>query len=105
MGRTVQRMAAFYREHVCADPLDRCTHRHEEPGEILDVGLAGGITKNRDPLGSNGSREGVFGAGDARLVEEDVGPSKLLGRENVCFAKLEMGPKLLKREEVRIEAP
>ena len=66
--------------------------------------LAGGVAQHRRALGGDGGREGVLGAGDARLVEEDVGAAELLRAEDERVVEREARAELLQREEVRVDA-
>ncbi len=74
-----ERMAALDGVDVGADALDLGAQRHQEPGQVLHVRLAGGVAEDGPALGRHRGHQGVLGAGDARLVEEDVAPDQLLG--------------------------
>src|SRR6185312_7062429 len=63
---------AFDSVDVGTDPFDLSTHGDENSGEILHVRLARGVSQHRPTLGHDRRHEGVLGAGDARLIEEDV---------------------------------
>ena len=68
-----QRLDAGDREDVRADALDVGAERDEEPAEILDVRLAGGVREQR-PAGRERRRhDGVLGRHHRGLVEMDVG--------------------------------
>ena len=77
-------------------------HRHQAAGQVLDVRLAGRVAQHRPALGHHGGHQRVLGAGDARLVEEDVGADELLGLELVAVAHRDRGTELLERQEVRV---
>ena len=74
--RAAERASAVDRELVRADAVDLRAERDEEVAEVLDVRLAGGVAKDRRAARRDGRRERVLGAGDARLVEEDVGAAE-----------------------------
>ena len=78
-------------------------HRHQAAGEVLHVRLAGGVAQDRASLGRHRRHERVLGAGDARLVEEDVGADEALGLELVAVAHVDRGAELLQRQEVGID--
>src|SRR6188508_3338131 len=64
------------RELVGPDPVNLRAERHEEMTQVLDVGLARRVAKNRRAAGRDGGDESILGSGDTRLVEEDVGTAK-----------------------------
>ena len=88
VGRAAERTSAFDGVDVGADAVDLGAHGHQRPGEILDVGLAGGIAEHGAALGRDRRHQRVLRPGDARLVEEDVRADQpLLGLELVAVAR------------------
>jgi hypothetical protein len=88
---------------VGADPVDPRAERDEEVGEVLHVRLARGVAEDGGALRGDGRHERVLGAGDARLVEEDVGAAEL-GRLHLDdVGELVRRAELFECEEVRVE--
>ena len=84
-------------------PLDLGAHGHQAAGQILHVRLAGGVAEHGAALGHDRGHQRVLGAGDARLVEEDVVALELLGLELVAVAHHDRGAEMLEREEVGVD--
>src|SRR5258708_26853583 len=72
MRRPGHGSAALDRQLVRPDALDLRAHSHEKMAEVLDVGLARRIAKDRRPLCGDGGRDGILGSRDAGLIEKDV---------------------------------
>ena len=102
VGGAVERLSPVDHVGVGADPLDPGAHRHQEPGEVLHVRLRGGVPEDGAPLRPHRRHQRVLGAGDARLVEEDVGPAERLAEELVAVAELHLGAERLEGEEVGV---
>ena len=86
-------------------PSMRAPMRAREVREVLDVRLAGGVAQDRRALGRDRGHERVLGAGDARLVEEDVGAAQAAARgTRYASSSSNVGAELLEREEVRVDA-
>ena len=66
------------------------------------MGLARRVAEHRAALGHHRGHERVLGAGDAGLVEEDVGAGEALGLELVAVAHHDGGAELLQREEMGV---
>ena len=77
VARAGEGAAALDGVDVGADALDVRAQRVEEAGEVLHVRLGGGVAQDGAALGGHRGHEGVLGAGDAGLVEEDVGADEL----------------------------
>ena len=56
------------------DASDVSAQGNEEVAEILDVRLAGSIANQGFAVGGDRREYGVLGAGNRRLVQEEVGP-------------------------------
>ena len=100
----VQALDAADAQHVRADPLDVGAERAQEPAEILHVRLAGGVRDDGLAAGEHGRHDGVLGAGDGRLVEEDRGAAKPGGLHRVAALDGHGRAELLERVHVRVEA-
>ena len=92
-------------EHVRLEPFDLGAKRDEEPAEILDVRLAGGVADHRLPGGERGSHDGVLGGHHARLVEEDVLALEAARAQVVARPDVDFGAELGQGVDVRIEPP
>ena len=86
-------------------PWIRGAHRHEEPAEVLHVGLARRVADGGSPFREDRRHQGVLRAGDRGLVEEDIGADELVGDEAEGPIDLDAGPQLLEGEDVRVDAP
>ncbi len=78
----VQRVAALDDVGVAADALDVRAHGHQGPRRVLHMRFGGGVSEGGPPRGGDRRHQGVLGAGDARLVEEDVGADEVLRRRS-----------------------
>ena len=68
------------------------------------MGLTRRIAQDRATLGHHRGHQRVLGAGDAGLVEKDVGAGEGLGLELVAVAHRDGGAELLEREEMGVHA-
>src|SRR5215218_4214443 len=57
-------------QEVRADAGDVGPQADQEPAQVLDVGLAGGVADHRPALGQDGGHDGVLGGRHRRLVQE-----------------------------------
>src|SRR4029453_5106739 len=64
-----------------ADPVDSRAHLDEELAEVLDVRLGCGVAEHRRAIRAHRGEDHVLRAGDAGLVEEDVGAGQASGLE------------------------
>ncbi len=101
-GGCAQFLPAGNRERVGPDPLDLRAEAHQEPGEILHMGLAGGIAQHRATLRGDSGHQRVLRAGDARLIQEHVRPGEGLRLEPVAVPDLHHRAQRLERQKVRI---
>jgi hypothetical protein len=99
-----ERRAAVDGELVGADPLDLRSQRHEEVREVLHVRLAGCVAQDGRALRQHRGGHRVLGAGDTRLVEEDVGAAQRLRLHRDDVRERVARTQLLEREEVRVES-
>ena len=66
-----ERVLSVDRHHVGADPVDPGAHLRQQPGQVLDVGLAGGVADRGRARGERRRHQGVLGSHHRRLVHED----------------------------------
>ncbi len=91
-------------EDVRPDPLDLRAERDEEVTEILDVGLARGVTDDRLALREHGGHDGVLRRHHGCLVEEQPLAAQTLGAQVVRAVQLDLDAELHERVDVRVEA-
>src|SRR3954469_22105941 len=92
------------RHGVRADALDVGAERDEEVREILDVGLAGGVSQHgRAPRGGGGN-ERVLRRRDTGFVEENIRAAEAVDLHVDHLAVRELRTELLEREEVGVES-
>ena len=72
------------------------------PGEILHVRLAGRVAQHGSAFGQHRRHERVLGAGDARLIQEDVFSLELLGLELVTIAHHDRSAEVLQRQKMGV---
>src|SRR5574341_1241981 len=83
--------------------FDLRPHRSQQPRQVGDLRLAGGVFQNRFTFGQAGGHHQVLGAGNADLVEEDVGAAQAVGAgEDVAVLDFERGAQPLQRFQVQI---
>ena len=70
--RAVQLGDALNEERIGVEAGDLRAHEVQELGELLHVGLRGGVADDRLALREDGGDQDVLGGGHAGLVEEDV---------------------------------
>ena len=93
------------REHVRADTLDVAAHRIQEPAQVLDVRLAGGVSDDRCAARQYRRHDRVLGAGDGRLVEMHVGAGEAAGRpQPVLPRRLDIGAEGGEGHQMRIDS-
>ena len=92
-------------QHVRADALDPRTERDEEPAEILDVRLAGGVAEHGFAVGENRRHDRVLRPHDRRLVEVDARAREAVRGEVVDAVELDLGAQGGERVNVRVETP
>ena len=87
----------FDLESVRADPSYGSAHGVDQPAELLDVGLGGGVANRRHAVGESGRHDRVLGPHHAHLVKEDIGPDETAGcAETVGVGThLDFGPQRL----------
>ncbi len=90
-------------QHVRADALDPRTERDEEPAEILDVRLAGGMAEHGFTVGENRRHDRVLGPHDRRLVEVDARAREAVRGEVVDPVELDLGAQGSERVNVCVE--
>ena len=73
VARAAKRRRSVHDDGVGADALDPGAERDQEVGKVLHMRLGGGIAQMGRTVGADRGDEGVFGRGDAGLIEEDVG--------------------------------
>ena len=76
-ARAAELAAALDSHGVGADAGDLRTQSDEELGEILHVRFGCSVAQHSGAFGDDGGAEGIFGGGNARLIEEDIGSPKL----------------------------
>ena len=73
--------------------------------QVLHVRLGSGVADDGVALGQHGGHDGVFGAGDAHLVEQDIGAVQAVAAHlEVVVVELDLGAQCLQRQQVRIDA-
>ena len=77
--------------------------RDEEAAQVLDVRLAGGVADHRLAAREHGGHDRVLSAGHARLVEEHVRTAQAVRPHPVAAVRLDLGPELGERVDVRVE--
>ena len=75
-----KRRRAVHDDGVGADALDLGAERDQEMREVLHMRLGGGVAQIGGAVGGDRRDQRIFGGGDARLVEEDVGAPQLASR-------------------------
>ena len=92
-------------EDVGADSLDVGAHLHEHPGEVLHMGLAGGVADHGRPRNEGGCHEDVLRAHHGGLVHEDVCGREALRRvQNDVAVELDAGAEGAEPVHVRVQA-
>ena len=72
--------------------------------QVLDVGLAGGVAQDSDPLSSDGGGDGVFGAGDAGFVQKHVRAAQAGRGQMKLLVKTAGRTEFTQREKVGVYA-
>ncbi len=90
-------------QNSSADTGDASTHGVQQMAKILDVRLRCRVAQHGRPVGEHRRHDRVLGAGDARLIEEDLGAPQFPAQHELV-TQLDFGTQLLQRIEMRIEA-
>ena len=98
-----QRATTVDRHSVGAHTLDLGAKRDQKLGEILNVGLAGGVSKDSGASRSRSRDERVLGGSDAWLVEENVGAAKPSDAHIDHLPMREPRAELLQSEKMGVE--
>ncbi len=102
----VQLVAALDRDRAAARPVYVGAHRHEELGEIDDLGLAGGVVDHGGAAGGRRRHEEVLGRPDAGIVERhDGAPQPVAGDLDETVLDLDGGAQPLQAANVKVDAP
>src|SRR5918999_727683 len=102
----VQLLLAVDDHQVRADPLDAGAHLHQQPGQVLHVGLGRGVVDDRRARRQGGRHQGVLGRHHRGLVHEEVaGVQAVRGAQLVGAAGADLGPQRAEGVQVRIEPP
>ena len=87
-------------------PVDVGAHRHEELGEVDDLGLAGGVVDHRRAARRGGRHEEVLGRPHAGIVERhDRAPQAVAGDLDEAVLDLDGGAQPLQAANVKVDAP
>ena len=103
MRRRLERAATFDRQGIAADAVDGGPECDEKARQVLHVRLGGGVAQHRGSARAHRRHQRVLGAGDARLVEKDVGALEL-ALELVDVTDADLRAEALERQEVRVDA-
>ena len=105
VGRAAERRRPVHDNRVGADALDLGAERDQEMREILHVRFGGGIAQIGGTVGGDRRDQRVFGGGDTRLVEEDVGALELRGTKLQPVRGGDGGAQLLEGQKMRVQTP
>src|SRR6266496_5067726 len=99
MRRRLERAATFDRQGIAADAVDGGPECYEKARQVLHVWLGGGVAQHRGSARSRRRHQRVLGAGDARLVEKDIGALEL-ALELVHVTDADLRAEALERQEM-----
>src|SRR5215217_2768340 len=92
-------------QEVGPDPGDAGPQADQEPAQVLDVGLAGGVADDRGPIGQHGGHDGILGGRDRRLVEEHRRPPEPPHLQLQGPVEAGMDPQAAEGQQVGVEPP
>ena len=100
-----QPVHAVHDQPVGPDALDPRAQGHQEPRQVLYVGLAGGVPHHRLPRSRDRGHQGVLGRRDRGLVQEDLGSAQAGVAQPVAAVDDAGGAEPAKGQQVGVHAP
>ncbi len=93
-------------QHIAPESVDRRAHSLQQAAELPDMRFAGSVQDGGPAGGQHGAHDGLFGARDRRLIEEEFGtfqPARALQHERVAGEQL--GAEAGQGEQVGVDPP
>ena len=106
--RPMQPLLAMHNQRVAADPLDRATHRRQQPAKLLHMRLAGRVAQDRGPAGQRGGHNRILRRGHRSLVQQNICAAQPAARAQFKRAAAgpgERSPQMVKGEQMRVDPP